>query len=79
LAKYGNWNRCNSTFHPSYSYEDFIEGFRPVESGGSGLTLRLEDGVFKRVCREAQANPDKDYLVLIDEINRATSRRCLAN
>jgi 5-methylcytosine-specific restriction enzyme B len=58
------------TFHASYSYEDFIEGFRPVESG-NGLMLRLEDGVFKRICREAQANPDKPYLVLIDEFNRA--------
>lgn len=58
------------TFHGSYSYEDFIEGFRPVESPG-GLTLRLEDGVFKRICREAQANPDRPYLVLIDEFNRA--------
>lgn len=58
------------TFHGSYSYEDFIEGFRPVESTG-GLTLRLEDGVFKRICREAQANPDRPYLVLIDEFNRA--------
>lgn len=58
------------TFHPSYSYEDFIEGFRPVDSG-SGLTLRLEDGVFKRICREAQANLDQPYLVMIDEFNRA--------
>ena len=58
------------TFHASYSYEDFIEGFRPVESG-AGLTLRLEDGVFKRICREAQANSDKPYLVMIDEFNRA--------
>ena len=58
------------TFHASYSYEDFIEGFRPVESG-AGLTLRLEDGIFKRICREALANPDKPYLVMIDEFNRA--------
>jgi len=73
-ARIGQLTRL--TFHPSYSYEDFIEGFRPVESGG-GLTLRLEDGVFKRVCREAQANPDKDYLVLIDEINRANVAKVL--
>ncbi|HEY9285131.1 MAG TPA: AAA family ATPase [Pyrinomonadaceae bacterium] len=59
------------TFHPSYSYEDFIEGFRPVDTGGGGLVLRLEDGVFKRVCREAQANPKRKYLILVDEINRA--------
>lgn len=59
------------TFHPSYSYEDFVEGFRPVESADSGLVLKMEDGLFKRICREAQVNPDKRYLILIDEINRA--------
>jgi 5-methylcytosine-specific restriction protein B len=59
------------TFHPSYSYEDFIEGFRPVDTGSGTLVLRLEDGVFKRLCRDAQANPKRTYLLLIDEINRA--------
>jgi 5-methylcytosine-specific restriction protein B len=59
------------TFHASYSYEDFIEGYRPVDSGTGNLALKLEDGLFKRVCREAQANPKKRYLVFIDEINRA--------
>lgn len=59
------------TFHPSYSYEDFIEGFRPVDTGSGNLVLRLEDGVFKRLCREAQANPKRKYVLLIDEINRA--------
>src|SRR5262249_37408775 len=58
------------TFHPSYSYEEFVEGFRPVEQG-AGLSLRLEDGVFKRVCREALAHPGRPFLVLVDEINRA--------
>ncbi|HEX2078944.1 MAG TPA: AAA family ATPase [Longimicrobium sp.] len=65
------------TFHPSYSYEDFVEGFRPVDTGEGSLVLRLEDGVFKRVCREAQANRDRTYLVLIDEINRANVARVL--
>ncbi|MEW6662105.1 MAG: AAA family ATPase [Bacillota bacterium] len=59
------------TFHPSYSYEDFIEGFRPVDTGSGSLVLKLEDGVYKRICREALANPRKKFLVLIDEINRA--------
>jgi len=59
------------TFHPSYSYEDFVEGFRPVDAGQGTLVLRLEDGVFKRICREAQAFPKRRYLLLIDEINRA--------
>ena len=58
------------TFHPSYTYEDFIEGFRPDAGDGGGLSLSLEDGVFKRVCRAAQANPGRPYLLLIDEINR---------
>lgn len=58
------------TFHPSYTYEDFIEGFRPDGSGTGGLSLALEDGLFKRVCRAAHANPGRPYLLLIDEINR---------
>lgn len=59
------------TFHASYSYEDFIEGFRPVDTGSGMLALKLEDGLFKNICREAQANPTTKYLVSIDEINRA--------
>ncbi len=58
------------TFHPSYTYEDFIEGYKPVESGGAGLELRMRDGVFKRLCRAAAADPDRKYVLLIDEINR---------
>ena len=58
------------TFHPSYSYEDFLEGFRPKPGVGDKLVLQLQDGIFKRVCREAIANPQKPYLVFIDEINR---------
>jgi 5-methylcytosine-specific restriction protein B len=63
------------TFHPSYSYEDFVEGFRPVPSGADQLALRLTDGVFKRVCTEAAAHPDRPYLVLIDEVNRGNLAR----
>ena len=59
------------TFHPSYSYEDFVEGFRPVETGESGLSLSLEAGLFKHICQDAQTNPDRPYLLVIDEINRA--------
>lgn len=58
------------TFHPSYSYEDFVEGYKPVESEGRGLDLRLTEGIFMRVCRAAQRDSDRPYLVLIDEINR---------
>lgn len=58
------------TFHPSYTYEDFVEGYKPVPTGTGQLDLRLVDGVFKRVCRAAQADPDHPYLLMIDEINR---------
>jgi len=58
------------TFHPSYTYEDFVEGFRPVSRGDQGLQLELVDGIFKRVCRAATADPDQDFVLLIDEINR---------
>ena len=61
------------TFHASYSYEDFIEGFRPVsvEAAAGGLALRMEEGVFKRICRTAAGQKDATFLLLIDEINRA--------
>ncbi|MDB2685857.1 EVE domain-containing protein [Mariniblastus sp.] len=59
------------TFHASYSYEDFIEGFRPVATNSGNLNLQLRDGVFKRICQEAILNPDRQFLVVIDEINRA--------
>lgn len=39
-------------FHPSYTYEDFMEGLRPAIEGGTSK-LRLENGIFKRLCIEA--------------------------
>jgi 5-methylcytosine-specific restriction enzyme B len=58
-------------FHPSYTYEDFFEGFRP-ESGGSGtLTFTLRAGPFRDFAEVAAANPTTAYILIIDEINRA--------
>jgi 5-methylcytosine-specific restriction protein B len=60
------------TFHPSFSYEDFIRGIRPVMDEDSGTTqFRMVDGVFKQICDEARSNPQKRYALFIDEINRA--------
>jgi 5-methylcytosine-specific restriction protein B len=58
-------------FHPSYTYEDFFEGFRP-EPGGSGtLTFTLRAGPFRDFAEVAAAIPSTAYILLIDEINRA--------
>ena len=53
-------------FHPSYSYEDFIQGYRPVEGGG----FKRVNGVFHDFCDEALQNPSDKYVFIIDEINR---------
>ena len=52
-------------FHQSYSYEDFIMGFRPFENG-----FKLKHGVFYEFCKRAEVDSDNDYFFVIDEINR---------
>lgn len=53
-------------FHPSYSYEDFIEGYRPDGNGG----FKLATGHFLAFCKRAASDPDRKYVFVIDEINR---------
>ncbi|PZO09388.1 MAG: restriction endonuclease [Lysobacteraceae bacterium] len=61
------------TFHPSYSYEDFVIGLRPVGGADTGgaVGFRMVDGVFKQACADALANPGRRHALFIDEINRA--------
>lgn len=59
------------TFHQSFAYEDFIEGWRPVTVEGGSMTYRVRPGVFRDICDRAAVDPDHDYLMVIDEINRA--------
>ena len=57
-------------FHPSYSYEDFVRGFRPeqTESGQAGFTLH--DGPLLRAAQMARDKPGDKHYLIIDEINR---------
>ncbi|GGB64353.1 hypothetical protein GCM10007424_00280 [Flavobacterium suaedae] len=59
-------------FHPSFTYEDFIEGVKPKGVTKDG-TIRFElvNGIFKNFCIKAKLNPDKEYYFIVDEINRA--------
>lgn len=52
-------------FHQSYSYEDFIMGYRPSEKG-----FELRRGAFYNFCKTAEIDSDNDYFFVIDEINR---------
>ncbi len=59
-------------FHPSYSYEDFFEGFRPQRGSTPGtVAFELEDGPLKLLVNEANKDVTRAYVLIIDEINRA--------
>lgn len=59
------------TFHQSFSYEDFVEGIKPkLEEQESDLSYEIKDGVFKKLCLKAIADPENNYAIFIDEINR---------
>ena len=57
------------TFHPSYGYEDFIEGFRPTTTEET-LGFAVQNGIFKTLCRTASKDPAGRYYLIVDEINR---------
>ncbi len=62
---------CFVQFHPSYDYTDFVEGLRPVKKDGSELGFELKDGVFKLFCKKALKDEKHNFVIIIDEINRA--------
>ncbi|GAB4567185.1 MAG: hypothetical protein Tsb0020_19520 [Haliangiales bacterium] len=61
-------------FHPSYAYEDFVQGLRP-DLKETGLRYALQQGPFLRIARDAEQDPDAFYVLIIDEINRGDPAR----
>ena len=56
-------------FHPSYAYEDFVEGYRPRSENGQP-SFALAAGPLRRMAQRARQNPGERHALVIDEINR---------
>ena len=64
-------------FHPSTSYEDFFEGYRPAGVGDGGIRYELTPGPLARMAERAAEDPDEQHVMVIDEINRGNLPRVL--
>jgi 5-methylcytosine-specific restriction protein B len=67
-------------FHPTYAYEDFVEGIRPVledDDSDEGLRYELRRGVLRTLVEEATSTPNDAFFLVVDEINRANLPRVL--
>ena len=64
-------------FHPSTSYEDFFEGYRPVTGDDGALSYRLTPGPLALLAEKAAADPGRRHVMVIDEINRANLPKVL--
>ena len=64
-------------FHPSTSYEDFFEGYRPETDAGGTMTYRLQRGPLAQLAARAGESPGRHHMMIIDEINRANLPKVL--
>lgn len=73
MELYGNYVERGqiifTTFHQSYGYEDFIQGIRPDSEAGT-VCFKKVNGIFKKIADNALKDPDNNYVMIIDEINR---------
>lgn len=60
-----------TTFHQNYGYEDFIQGIRPDVSDEKEMRFKNVDGIFKTIADRAMLDSENNYVIIIDEINRA--------
>ena len=65
------------TFHQNFSYEDFVEGIRPRLDAGGDIGYELRPGLFRKIADAARADPDRPYVLIIDEINRGNVPKIL--
>lgn len=65
MGKRDDGRICLVQFHQNYSYEDFVEGYKPA-----GDSFELRKGIFYKFCEQAKCNPEERYFFIIDEINR---------
>ena len=64
-------------FHPSYSYEDFVEGFRPTLTDAGQAGFKLTEGPLRRIAAKAAVKPGSIFVLVIDEINRGNVAKVL--
>lgn len=63
---------CFTQFHPSFTYEDFIDGLKPAGATENGsVKFEFVNGVFKNFCIKAKKDPQNIYYFVVDEVNRA--------
>ena len=67
------------TFHQNYSYEDFVEGIRPILAEEGSLRYKLRPGIFRKIVKAALDNPQNRYVLIIDEINRGNIPKILGD
>ena len=68
-AEHGTGQIAMVTFHQNFAYEDFIEGIRPALDGDT-VAYKMHHGIFKRIAKAAEKQPNRRFVLIIDEINR---------